>query len=312
MDLIMKKTLTTLQRAIALSLFATVFFASYATAQGIIPPDEPGDLPDLPLSFNVDTDAIDWDGFTMFPFEGAGLVRIENPDKSGINTTNHVIEYKKGGAGEGGQPWAGFFYHTDGAMEFSENATFRLKVWSPRAGIKAMLKLEMRQFSDVNTGDLFTDITVANGWNQLEWNLSAVDRDTPYDRIVIIMDLQGTAGDAGDNFTWYLDDFEFDSGIPTSIDELGGEIPANVQLAQNFPNPFNPTTNIQFSLPQSAHATLEVFDMLGQTVSVLVNQTLSAGEHTATFDASNLSSGIYIYRLQVGGEVITRKLSLVK
>lgn len=308
----MKKTLTTLKRAIVLSLFATVFFAGYVTAQGIIPPDNVSDLPDLPFMFNVDTDVIDWNGFTMLPFEGAGLVRIENPDKSGINTTNYVIEYKKGGAGMGGQAWAGFFYETAGAMEFSDNAVFRLKVWSPRSNIQALLKLEMRQFSDVNTGDMFTNINLASGWNQIEWNLSAVDRDTPYDRVVIIVDLEGGAGDAGDNFTWYLDDFEFDSGIPTSIDELGGEIPANVQLAQNFPNPFNPTTNIQFSLPQNAHATLEVFDMLGQTVSVLVNQTLSAGEHTATFDASSLSSGIYIYRLQVGGEVITRKLSLVK
>lgn len=308
----MKKTLTILKRAMALGLFATVFYSGYALAQGIIPPDEPADLQDLPWSFNVDTEDIDWEDFTMFPFEGAGLIRMENPDKNGINTTDMVIEYKKGGVGEGGQPWAGFFYHTDAPLEFSDDAAFRLKVWSPRAGIQALLKLEMRQFPDVNTGDMFTDITIENGWNQLEWDLSGVDRNTPYDRIVIIIDLAGPAGDAGTNFTWYLDDFDFDSGLPTSIDGFESEIPDNIKLSQNFPNPFNPTTNIQFSLPQTSHATLEVYDMLGQTVAVLVNETLSAGQHTATFNASNLSSGIYMYRLQVGNEVITRKLSLVK
>lgn len=308
----MEKMITTLQRALVVCLFLTISMVGVSNAQGIIPPDEPSDLADLPFSFNVDTDEIDWDGFTMFPFEGAGLVRLENPDQSGVNTTEFVIEYKKGGAGEGGQPWAGFFYHTQGQMEFSDDAVFRLKVWSPRAGITAMLKLEMREFPDVNTGEMFVDIETANEWIQLEWDLSGVDRATPYDRIVIIMDLQGTAGDAGEQFTWYLDDFDFDSGLSTSSERGETDIPQVLTLDQNYPNPFNPTTNISFSLPQSGHATLEVFDMLGQKVAVLVNETLSAGQHTASFDAANLSSGIYIYRLQAGNDVQTRKLTLIK
>jgi hypothetical protein len=308
----MKNIVTKLQKALAACLFLTLIFAGSVSAQGIIPPDEPSDLQDLPFSFNVDTDEIDWDGFTMFPFEGAGLVRMENPDKSGINETDYVIQYIKGGAGEGGQPWAGFFYHTDGALDITDDSVFRLKVWSPRAGINAMLKLEMRQFPDVNTGDMFVPINSANEWVQLEWDLDGVDQNTPYDRIVIIMDLEGEAGDAGDSFTWYLDDFDFDDGTATSVERFDTEIPGSVNLSQNYPNPFNPTTNINFAIPESGFTTLEVFNMVGQSVAVLVNESLSAGNYTATFDASNLSSGIYVYRLQVGNEVVTRKMTLLK
>ncbi len=307
----MKTLLTTLQKAIAVCLLTSLVFAGSVGAQGIIPPDEPSDLNELPFIFNVDTDEIDWEDFTMFPFEGAGLVRLENPDQSGLNTTDFVIEYKKGGVGEGGQPWAGFFYHTDGVMEITDDAVFRLKVWSPRAGITMMLKFEMKEFPDVATPDMFVDIETANEWVQLEWDLSGVDQNTPWDRVVMIADLQGNAGDAGDMFTWYLDDFEFDNGTATSTgNEM--EVPRSLTLEQNYPNPFNPTTNINFTIPQSGHTSLEVFDMLGQRVAVLVNETMSAGQHTATFDAANLSSGIYIYRLQSGNEVQTRKLTLVK
>lgn len=302
---------TNFRTSFLVGMLLFVFGAVSVTAQGILPPDNEDDLPNLPFAFNVDTDDIDWDNYTMYPFDGAGLIRLENPDRTGINTTEFVIEYKKGGAGQGGQAWAGFFYLTDGPFEINDEAVFRLKVWSPRAGINALLKLEMREFNDITTGDLLVPIPTANQWVQLEWDLSGIDRNTPYDKVVIIMDLEGGAGDAGDSFTWYLDDFVFDNGTSTSTERYA-DIPRDIQLMQNYPNPFNPTTNIEFSLPYSAHAQLEVFDMLGQRAAVLVNETLSAGAHTAVFNASDLSSGVYLYRLQVGNQVQTRKLTLIK
>ncbi len=92
--------------------------------------------------------------------------------------------------------------------------------------------------------------------------------------------------------------------------EIG--IPAKFSLAQNYPNPFNPSTNISFALPQRARVTLEVFSITGQRVGMLVNETLSAGNHTIQFDASGLSSGTYLYRIQAGNFVQTRKMVLVK
>ena len=311
----MKTLFTTLQKVLAVCLLVTLVSAGTANSQGIIPPDEPSQLNLLPFAFNVDTDVIDWEDFTMFPFEGAGLVRIENPDQSGMNTTDWVIEYKKGGAGEGGQPWAGFFYHTEDVMEINDDAVFRLKVWSPRADITAMLKFELKQFPDVATPEMFVDIEASNEWVQLEWDLSdpsIVDRNTPWDRVVMIVDLQGGAGDAGESFTWYLDDFQFDNGEATSIND-GMEVPTSITLEQNYPNPFNPTTNISYTLSENSPVTLEVYNVLGKRVATLVNNEMrTAGSHTVSFDAMNLGSGVYMYRLSTPEQTLTRTMSLIK
>ncbi|HRU91851.1 MAG TPA: T9SS type A sorting domain-containing protein [Candidatus Marinimicrobia bacterium] len=83
-------------------------------------------------------------------------------------------------------------------------------------------------------------------------------------------------------------------------------------LSQNYPNPFNPTTSITYSLKQTGNVRLSVFDILGREVAVLVDDVQNAGQHTITFSGTDLSTGIYLYRLQVGREVITKKMVLVK
>jgi len=90
------------------------------------------------------------------------------------------------------------------------------------------------------------------------------------------------------------------------------EIPIQYSLDQNFPNPFNPTTNITFSLPSTVHTRLEVLNVLGQPVYMLVNQTMGRGTHTVSFDGGSLSSGIYLYRLTTPEFTQTRVMSLVK
>jgi hypothetical protein len=84
------------------------------------------------------------------------------------------------------------------------------------------------------------------------------------------------------------------------------------QLSQNYPNPFNPSTQIQYSLPEVTQVTLEVFNSLGQKVMELVNDQQSAGYHTATFDASGLSSGVYLYKLTTPSFTETKKMLLIK
>lgn len=101
------------------------------------------------------------------------------------------------------------------------------------------------------------------------------------------------------------------SGEATSIGD-DGEQPVRYALGQNYPNPFNPSTQIQFALPQSGQVNLEVFNMMGQRVATLVNGSMNAGNHTVTFDAADLASGIYMYRLQAGNTVLTKKMTLVK
>jgi len=94
--------------------------------------------------------------------------------------------------------------------------------------------------------------------------------------------------------------------------EAEPELPSEIALKQNYPNPFNPTTVIEYQLPQSAQVRLQVFDMAGRQVAELVNEQVSAGTHTLSFDAANLSSGVYMYRLQAGSTLLTRKLTVVK
>ena len=90
------------------------------------------------------------------------------------------------------------------------------------------------------------------------------------------------------------------------------DLPNQFTLHQNYPNPFNPTTVISYELPQTVDVTLEVYDMLGRQISTLVDGRVNAGAHQVTFDASNLSSGVYIYRLSAGEQMFTRKLTVLK
>ena len=84
------------------------------------------------------------------------------------------------------------------------------------------------------------------------------------------------------------------------------------ELSQNYPNPFNPSTQIEFSVPQQSTVQLKVYNTLGQLVATLVNGNLSAGSHSVTFDARNLASGLYIYRLSAGNFTSVKKMMLLK
>jgi hypothetical protein len=103
---------------------------------------------------------------------------------------------------------------------------------------------------------------------------------------------------------------------PSIVTSVGAradsEAPIGFALHQNFPNPFNPTTHFGFRIADFGLVTLKVFDVLGREVATLVNENLQAGTHERTFDAENLASGIYMYRLQAGGRAITRRMLLVR
>lgn len=101
------------------------------------------------------------------------------------------------------------------------------------------------------------------------------------------------------------------SQIITGIDKEE-KLPDIFSLSQNYPNPFNPTTTIGYSLQKESKIILEVFDMLGRHVATLVDEIKPAGNYNVTFNASGLSSGMYVYRLMTGNQIFTRKMLLSK
>ncbi|MBR9916803.1 T9SS type A sorting domain-containing protein [bacterium] len=159
------------------------------------------------------------------------------------------------------------------------------------------------------------------GWKLISWDMAN-------DEVVPWVNGNGTL-----NGTLYLDSYQltysqgqpstgfilFDDlravemGLATSNeDELFTDIPSDVELNQNYPNPFNPSTNITFGLPQNSKVDITVYDMLGRKVATVFAGTKPQGFHSVQFDASNLSSGIYIYQLRTDFGMISKQMTLLK
>ncbi|MGB5529782.1 MAG: T9SS type A sorting domain-containing protein [Ignavibacteriaceae bacterium] len=98
---------------------------------------------------------------------------------------------------------------------------------------------------------------------------------------------------------------------PVSVEDVS-VVPDNYSISQNYPNPFNPSTTIKYSIPQASFVKIKVYNTLGQVIAELVNQEIQIGNHEVSFDARNLTSGIYFYRIEAGNFVETRKMILIK
>ncbi|HEY9164595.1 MAG TPA: T9SS type A sorting domain-containing protein [Candidatus Kryptonia bacterium] len=104
----------------------------------------------------------------------------------------------------------------------------------------------------------------------------------------------------------------FTYALITAVQPGKSNLPGSFSLEQNYPNPFNPTTTIKYQLAMNSNVTLKVYDVLGREVETLVNERQSAGSHNLTFNASNLPSGVYLYRLQAGTFTQVKKMILMK
>lgn len=111
---------------------------------------------------------------------------------------------------------------------------------------------------------------------------------------------------------WYTAWVDAGLIVPTHVDLPASTTAAEFDLSQNYPNPFNPTTTISYYLPVGGTVALTVFALNGQEVATIFHEVQGAGDHEVRFDASSLASGIYFYRLQLGGFSQTRKLLLVR
>jgi len=182
------------------------------------------------------------------------------------------------------------------------------------------------EFEDVDAEKFLLDFTTAtpgidwtNTWRYLEvpldeaiphWgNPSAVLTFPITWKRIYLAETDEAQKDSG---TVFLDDFTA-SFIITDVDQNEkNPIPDHFRLEQNYPNPFNPTTQISFVLPQREHVNLEVYNILGQRVTTLLNKEMPPGQHAVQFDAGELASGIYLYRLKVGDFQETRRMVFLK
>ena len=121
-------------------------------------------------------------------------------------------------------------------------------------------------------------------------------------------------GGLSDESTIYGDTWEFLPALNKRSAPLAeaGALPTEFVLEQNYPNPFNPTTTINYQLPEAVHVRLTVYDALGQQVAVLIDGEMESGYHQATWNASHQPSGTYIYRLEAGNVVETKRMVLLK
>ena len=101
-------------------------------------------------------------------------------------------------------------------------------------------------------------------------------------------------------------------GYVTAVEESGSGLVNDFRLEQNFPNPFNPSTTIRFTIPTSGNVKLSVTNILGQEVAVLSTGFKNAGSYDVNFDASQIASGLYIYKIEADGIIISKKMTLLK
>ena len=148
-------------------------------------------------------------------------------------------------------------------------------------------------------------IVQANKWSNISLSLFSLDpNNLTFDRIVI-------EDVSGKQVTYDIGNLIFSASGLTAVASSNAK-PTQFKLEQNYPNPFNPSTNISFSLSSTVHVTLNIYNVLGEKVATLINENLFAGEHNVSWNALNLSSGVYIYRLKAGNLVLEKKMELLK
>jgi len=98
----------------------------------------------------------------------------------------------------------------------------------------------------------------------------------------------------------------------TGVNPIGNTVPQSYSLSQNYPNPFNPVITIKYNLASNSNVKITIFDVLGRRISTLVNQFQTLGAYKIDFDASDLSSGVYFYKIEAGQFTDVKRMNLIK
>jgi len=178
-------------------------------------------------------------------------------------------------------------------VSFIESGSYRVNYRVAALSQNGILSLR-KEGSLINS----TLLPVTNGWQ----NWVTVSAEVEMEKGEYFIDLYATQG--GFNINW----FSFD--LITNVDQE--DVEYDFSLGQNYPNPFNPSTSLSYSIPQNSFVKLKLYDALGCEVDCIICESQTAGKHTIVYDASDLSSGVYYYRLTAGEKSEVKKLLLLK
>ena len=238
--------------------------------------------PTLPLDFESST--VD---YSFTDFDGGVVTVMDNPQSSGINTSAKVAQMVK----NAGQLWGGSWIGLDAPIDFSTNKTFKMKVYSPRAGAKVLLKVE----NNSDAGIAFekeVETTVVNDWEDLTFDYSEISKAESYQKIVLIFD-NGTMGDGSADFTFLFDDITL-TGNTAAVQEAQE---SNISI---FAYDQQLVVNCEDAL---LNGKIEVYDLTGKKI---MNRVISDNNTQFTLN----EKGIYIVRIsnRTNQTVISKKV----
>jgi hypothetical protein len=168
----------------------------------------------------------------------------------------------------------------------------------PAGSIEKLATIKSRDSAGISLGD--------NTWLEYKFSLSAFVGQVLYIGFRYYMDCNV------DGFMCFIDNVFVGNHAASVVNQIGTGVPTKYELGQNYPNPFNPSTSIKFAIPKASDVKITVFNMLGQVVSIPINENKTAGFYEVKFNGSNLASGSYYYRIEAGNFLETRKMMLIK
>jgi hypothetical protein len=213
-------------------------------------------------------------------------------------TNNYVLSLAVSPNGVGG---TNLFAGTSGGVFLStNNGTSWTAASTPFSGFSQMVRVGSNLFAGTY-GSVFLSTNNGTSWSAVNAGLMNTNV-----KALAVSDTNLFAG------TYYGGIWRRPLSEMITDVESEQQLPTNFALEQNFPNPFNPVTNFQFSIVNRQLTILKVYDLLGREIATLVNEEKQPGTHTVQWDASNVASGVYLYQLKAGAYTETRKLLLLK
>ncbi len=271
------------------------------------------------LNLKIDTSTVYTE--TIYIYVGSGAITLNDNAESGIGNWTPT----------GGWAWKTDYYHSPthsfGYAPYPNNANYSLTLTNPinmqaapvcylnfwnRYSIESGWDFGFVELSS-NNGATWQQVTSYTGinltWTEQSFDVTQYVNSSNQLKIRFRLTSDGNTLGAG----WWVDDIKFTNYCLGTVGVPGNtNVPKTFALEQNYPNPFNPVTSIKYQLPSAEKVSIKIYDILGKEVASIVNENKEPGYYEISYDASNLASGLYFYRIEAGSFTQTRKMMLIK